>query len=80
MDAELGPVDGLAPFSRLILDLRGVCFVIERETLMSLPESILLTLFPNGIILADQSEEGDGDNSQDKHVYYVDVSVGCVCN
>lgn len=68
------PSDGIAPFTRLILDLRGVCFVIERETLMSLPESILLCLFPNGLVLADQGMEEPGDTTvQDEHVYHVDV-------
>ena len=75
MDAPLQhPTDGIAPFARLVLDLRGVCFVIERETLMSLPESILLCLFPNGLVLADHNPDETGDSTlQDEHVYQVDV-------
>ncbi|KAF9547926.1 hypothetical protein BGW38_009621, partial [Lunasporangiospora selenospora] len=37
--------------SRLVLDLRGTRFEIERETLVGLPESILVVMFPNGLIL-----------------------------
>ena len=43
MEAPLdGDAGGLAPFTRLVLDLRGVRFVIDRETVVNLPESILL--------------------------------------
>lgn len=74
MDGTLQNTDGIAPFTRLILDLRGVCFVIERETLMSLPESILLCLFPNGLVLADQGVDETGEPSmQGEQVYHVDV-------
>lgn len=66
--------DGLATFSRLYLDLRGVCFVIDRETLMSLPESILLCLFPNGLLLPDPNE----DISEEKQVYFVDSDPQCL--
>ena len=66
--------DGLATFSRLYLDLRGVCFVIDRETLMSLPESILLCLFPNGLLLPDPSD----DISEEKQVYFVDSDPQCL--
>lgn len=34
--------------SLITLDLRGEKIVLEREELISLPESILLCLFPNG--------------------------------
>ena len=45
MEAPLdGDAGGLAPFTRLVLDLRGVRFVIDRETVVNLPESILLCL------------------------------------
>ena len=66
--------DGLATFSRLYLDLRGVCFVIDRETLMSLPESILLCLFPNGLLLPDPND----DISEEKQVYFVDSDPQCL--
>ncbi|PKI83500.1 hypothetical protein MVES_002396 [Malassezia vespertilionis] len=80
MDAQLQqPTDGIAPFTRLILDLRGVCFIIERETLMSLPESVLLCLFPNGLVLSDNGmDEMGGDSAQDEHVYHVDFDAQCL--
>ena len=61
-----------AQFSRLLLDLRGVRFMIERETLMNLPESILLCLFPNGLLLSDPEGDESGDEEQ---VYFVDVRM-----
>ena len=69
--------DGLPSFSRLYLDLRGVCFVIDRDTLMSLPESILLCLFPNGLMLPDPVA-GDDDASDAKQVYSVDSDAQCL--
>ncbi|WFD47860.1 hypothetical protein GLX27_002523 [Malassezia furfur] len=71
--------DGPPPFARLILDLRGVYFVIERETLMSLPESILLCLFPNGLVLPEGNPDETGDTTmQDEHVYHVDFDANCL--
>ncbi|KAF9110548.1 hypothetical protein BGX27_006184 [Mortierella sp. AM989] len=43
--------------TRLILDLRGTRFEIERETLVGLPESILVVMFPNGLILRPQTTQ-----------------------
>ncbi len=43
---------------------------------MNLPESVLLCLFPNGLVLSRQSvalSEG-GENDEDEEVYSVDVS------
>lgn len=70
--------------SRLTLDLRGSRFVIERETMMNLPESVLLCLFPNGLVLSRQQQqqhqrgiedaEHDEDDEDDEEVYIVDVS------
>lgn len=37
--------------STLYLNLRGTRFEIERDVLVSLPESILIVMFPNGLIL-----------------------------
>lgn len=37
--------------SRIHLNIRGKTFNITRDELMSLPESILLSLFPNGVFL-----------------------------
>jgi hypothetical protein len=64
--------------TRLFLDLRGKRFEVDRETIMNLPESVLLCLFPNGLVLSRQSvalsDGGDGD--EDEEVYGVDVSTG----
>jgi len=77
-----------SPLSRLILDLRGQRFHLERDTLMTLPESVLLCLFPNGLVLSRQQgryesdDEGEGAEAEDEEdVYLVDVSgSGCgVC-
>lgn len=37
--------------SKIYLNIRGTSFTITRDELMSLPESILLCLFPNGVFL-----------------------------
>lgn len=59
--------------ARLTLEMRGERFVVERETLLNLPESVLLGMFPNGLILSRQQlgwpdEEDDGENQ----VYPID--------
>ncbi len=73
--------------TRLTLDLRGQKFSVDRETIMNLPESVLLCLFPNGLVLSRQSTAGEGGESdEEEDVYAVDVSlaestlvaVGCV--
>lgn len=58
------------------LDLRGERLGIEREMLMSLPESVLLCLFPNGVVLSpNRQPRTDGEEDQDaEDVYFVDVS------
>ncbi|GFZ51349.1 hypothetical protein JCM24511_09109 [Saitozyma sp. JCM 24511] len=48
--------------SRLNLDLRGTIFPVDRETLMLLPESVLLGLFPQGLILSKPATEVGGDD------------------
>jgi hypothetical protein len=61
--------------TRLLLDLRGHRFLVERDTIMNLPESVLLCLFPNGLVLSRQSAAlSDGDNEEEEEVYTVDVS------
>lgn len=61
--------------TRLSLELRGRRFSVDRETIMNLPESVLLCLFPNGLVLSRQATSpGDGgENSEDEEVYGVDV-------
>lgn len=61
--------------TRLFLDLRGRRFEVDRETIMNLPESVLLCLFPNGLVLSRQSvalSDGGGDEDEEE-VYGVDV-------
>jgi hypothetical protein len=70
---------GLQPqlLTRLLLDLRGRRFEVDRETIMNLPESVLLCLFPNGLVLSRQSmtlsEGGGGGEDEEEEVYGVDV-------
>lgn len=65
-----------APPQTVNLILRGTRFSIQRESLMELPESVLLCLFPNGIVLnpqrANEGEDGEVDPDEED-VYYVDV-------
>ena len=67
--------------TRLFLDLRGRRFEVDRETIMNLPESVLLCLFPNGLVLSRQSvalsDSGGGGagspEDEEEEVYGVDV-------
>lgn len=66
--------------TKLTLDLRGTRFNIERETLMNLPESVLLCLFPNGLVLSRQGagthyEDDSEADDDEEEVYLVDVSL-----
>ncbi|ORX52032.1 hypothetical protein DM01DRAFT_1367578 [Hesseltinella vesiculosa] len=57
----------------LKLDLRGVRMELDRDTLVSLPESLLIAMFPNGLILGRQDDYADDDydrqagDSQQRH-------------
>ncbi|KAF8956069.1 phosphatase activator [Flammula alnicola] len=65
--------------TRLFLDLRGRRFEVDRETIMNLPESVLLCLFPNGLVLSRQSvalSDGGGDDEEEE-VYGVDFDPDC---
>ncbi len=43
---------------------------------MNLPESVLLCLFPNGLVLSRQGGYGgDGEDDDEEEVYGVDVGV-----
>jgi len=59
--------------TRLNLDLRGTIFPVERETLMLLPESVLLGLFPQGLILSKPASWDGGDDG----VFTVDFDPDC---
>ncbi|KAI7906843.1 uncharacterized protein BX663DRAFT_465090 [Cokeromyces recurvatus] len=41
----------------LDLNLRGVHIELDRETLVNLPESLLIAMFPNGLVLGPSEEE-----------------------
>ena len=66
--------------TRLQLDLRGKRFTVDRETIMNLPELILLCLFPNGLVLSRQSAmlSDGGDNDEFEELYGVDVRCPCI--
>ncbi|GAA5922321.1 Whi2p [Sporobolomyces koalae] len=68
--------------SKVSLDLRGTRLSLEREALMELPESVLLCLFPNGVVLSPQRlPRADGDldeDEEDEDVYYVDFDAQCL--
>jgi len=60
--------------TRLHLDLRGKRFEVDRETIMNLPESVLLCLFPNGLVLSRQSMAlSEGGEEEEEEIYGVDV-------
>ncbi|KAL7410601.1 hypothetical protein BDY24DRAFT_399565 [Mrakia frigida] len=65
-----------ALLARLHLDVRGRRFVVEREKLMSLPESVLLCLFPNGLVLS-RPHGGGGGEDEAEDVYVVDFDPTC---
>jgi hypothetical protein len=65
--------------TKLALDLRGRRFSVDRDTIMNLPESILLCLFPNGLVLSRQSMFYEGGEEDDEEVYHVDVSSFIMC-
>ncbi|GJJ14190.1 hypothetical protein Clacol_008452 [Clathrus columnatus] len=74
------PNMGLQPqlLTRLHLDLRGARFTVDRETIMNLPESVLLCLFPNGLVLSRQSMAlSDTGDEEDDEVYGVDFDPQC---
>lgn len=59
--------------ARLNLDLRGRIFPVDRETLMLLPESVLLGLFPQGLILSKPASWEGADDG----VFTVDFDPDC---
>ena len=42
---------------KLKLDLRGTRMELHRDTLINLPESLLIAMFPNGLVLARPHED-----------------------
>jgi len=70
---------GLQPHlvARLLLDLRGQRFSVDRETIMNLPESVLLCLFPNGLVLSRNSAVLEALEEEEEEVYGVDFDPQC---
>ncbi|GAA5913148.1 hypothetical protein JCM8208_001684 [Rhodotorula glutinis] len=69
--------------TKVSLDLRGQRLSLEREALMELPESVLLCLFPNGVVLSPQrpprtSVQSTDDDEDDEDVYFVDFDARCL--
>ncbi|KAJ9116952.1 hypothetical protein QFC22_004610 [Naganishia vaughanmartiniae] len=67
--------------------MRGERITVERDTLMNLPESVLLALFPNGLLLSrppamdGNQYGGDGsmtehDEEEEEHLFAVDFDPG----
>ncbi|CAH7675392.1 hypothetical protein PPACK8108_LOCUS10391 [Phakopsora pachyrhizi] len=50
--------------NRIVLELRNQRVRIDRDALMELPESILLCLFPNGVVLNQRSSNNNINQSQ----------------
>ncbi|ORZ01396.1 hypothetical protein BCR43DRAFT_453899 [Syncephalastrum racemosum] len=74
---------------RLKLDLRGTRIDLDRDTLVNLPESLLIAMFPNGLVLGRQDDvyvdddEDDYEHSRDSvgiedQVNYVDFDPHCL--
>ncbi|KAI7092600.1 hypothetical protein KC324_g21995, partial [Hortaea werneckii] len=53
----------------ITLELRGTRFTLSRDELLTLPEFVLLSLFPNGLL-----PDGHMNSYHDGDVYPVDVS------
>ncbi|KAG1169976.1 hypothetical protein G6F70_008016 [Rhizopus microsporus] len=49
----------------LYLDLRGIRMKLDKETLVSLPESLLIAMFPNGLVLGKQSYDSEEEDEYD---------------
>lgn len=66
------PINTLAAVSdeHISLDLRGMRFTLSRDELLTLPEFVLLSLFPNGLL-----PDGHMNAYHDSDVYPVDVST-----
>lgn len=65
----------------LNLDLRGSRVKLDRETLVSLPESLLIAMFPNGLVLGNRDpaaydSEEEGEDSAGVHGDNEDEEIG----
>lgn len=59
--------------ARLNLDLRGRVITVDREQLMLLPESVLLGLFPQGLVLSKPASAVGADDG----IFTVDFDPDC---
>ncbi|KAI4720326.1 hypothetical protein E4T48_03508 [Aureobasidium sp. EXF-10727] len=59
-----------SPDEHINIDLRGTRFTLSRDELLTLPEFVLLSLFPNGLL-----PEGHMNSYHEPDVYPVDVSA-----
>ncbi|KAG1455558.1 hypothetical protein G6F56_007035 [Rhizopus delemar] len=60
---------------KLKLDLRGTRIDLDRETLVNLPESLLIAMFPNGLVLARPHYDDEDDDDFSSHSAGVDDQV-----
>ncbi|KAI9722769.1 MAG: hypothetical protein M1828_004465 [Chrysothrix sp. TS-e1954] len=65
----LGPLGGITSEESVTLELRGTRFALSRDELLTLPEFVLLSLFPNGLL-----PDGQMGGFHEGDVYAVDVS------
>ncbi|KAI8338770.1 hypothetical protein EDC96DRAFT_523142 [Choanephora cucurbitarum] len=66
---------------KLKLDLRGTRMELHRDTLINLPESLLIAMFPNGLVLArphEDFDDEDDDDDDDGHSVGMDEQVNIV--
>ncbi|KAK9354140.1 hypothetical protein V1523DRAFT_408802 [Lipomyces doorenjongii] len=69
------PADA-ASDNTITLELRGHRFVLQREELMALPESVLLCLFPNGVFVDGQGNMVNNISGHD--IISIDFSPSCL--
>ncbi|KAF7727839.1 hypothetical protein EC973_006952 [Apophysomyces ossiformis] len=63
----------------LKLDLRGTRIDLDRQTLVSLPESLLIAMFPNGLALPQHEYDEDNDQqSVNAEGIYIDFDPACL--
>ncbi|CUS06755.1 unnamed protein product [Tuber aestivum] len=67
------PSTDTASEENLTLDLRGTQFVLSRDELLTLPEFVLLSLFPNGLF-----PDGQMNSFHDEGVHSVDFDPVCL--
>lgn len=58
----------------IVLDLRGTKFRLSRDELLTLPEFVLLSLFPNGLFPEGHMGFSDAD------AIHVDVCFSCLAS